>query len=101
MDKINETEESIKKFSEGYKYYGMIFNDDNSVTCREWAPGAVQLYLTGEFSELLLLVFFLFFLIFNGFVQYPNLVCSVTSVQYCLFLNFAGFTMVNIKAFEK
>ncbi|EEB10319.1 1,4-alpha-glucan branching enzyme, putative [Pediculus humanus corporis] len=51
LDKIVEKEGSIEKFSEGYKYYGMIFNEDNSVTCREWAPGASELYLMGEFNN--------------------------------------------------
>lgn len=56
MDKIVEKEGSIEKFSEGYKYYGMIFNEDNSVTCREWAPGASELYLMGEFSKIFVLI---------------------------------------------
>ncbi|KAK6620058.1 1,4-alpha-glucan branching enzyme [Polyplax serrata] len=51
LDKITEKEQSIQKFSEGYKYFGMIFNGDNSVTCREWAPGASQLYLMGDFNN--------------------------------------------------
>lgn len=38
-------------FSQGYKYYGLHFLPDNSVVAREWAPGAHDVYLTGDFSE--------------------------------------------------
>lgn len=37
-------------FSQGYKYYGLHFLPDNSVVAREWAPGAKDVYLTGDFS---------------------------------------------------
>lgn len=51
LDKINDCEGGLDKFSRSYSEYGMIFNDDNSVTCKEWAPGAKGLYLVGEFSK--------------------------------------------------
>ena len=38
-------------FSRGYDKFGIKINDDNSVTAKEWAPGAQELYLTGDFSE--------------------------------------------------
>lgn len=53
MDKVNEYEGGMDKFTQGYKYFGIHVNTDNSVTAREWAPGAVQVYLTGEFSMFL------------------------------------------------
>lgn len=37
-------------FSKAYEYYGIHIQNDNSVIAREWAPGAVQLYLTGDFN---------------------------------------------------
>ncbi len=37
-------------FTQGYKYYGLHVQPDNSVMAREWAPGAKALYLTGEFN---------------------------------------------------
>lgn len=52
IDRVNEVEGGLDNFTKGYTYYGMQFNNDNSVTCREWAPGAVQVYLMGEFSKL-------------------------------------------------
>jgi 1,4-alpha-glucan branching enzyme len=51
LKKISEFEGGIENFTQGYKYYGMHVEPDNSVVCREWAPGALALYLTGDFSE--------------------------------------------------
>ncbi|XP_075218700.1 1,4-alpha-glucan-branching enzyme [Lycorma delicatula] len=50
LDKVSECEGGVDKFTEGYKYYGIHVNPDSSVTCREWAPGAVGVYLTGDFN---------------------------------------------------
>lgn len=66
MKTFEESEGGIDNFTKGYEYYGIHVRDDNSVVAREWAPGAVGLYLTGDFSEysfLFWLVFFLFFLL--------------------------------------
>lgn len=52
VDKVKEWEGGLDSFTQGYKYFGIHVNSDNSVTAREWAPGAVQVYLTGEFSML-------------------------------------------------
>lgn len=51
VDKVADSEGGLDKFTEGYKYYGIHVNSDNSVTCREWAPGAVDVYLTGDFNS--------------------------------------------------
>lgn len=53
VDKVKECEGGLDNFTQGYKHFGIHVNSDNSVTAREWAPGAVQVYLTGEFSMLL------------------------------------------------
>jgi hypothetical protein len=50
VDKVKEWEGGLENFTQAYKYFGIHVNSDNSVTAREWAPGAVQVYLTGEFS---------------------------------------------------
>ncbi|XP_022906638.2 1,4-alpha-glucan-branching enzyme isoform X1 [Onthophagus taurus] len=50
-EKIDESESGFDDFTQGYKYYGINVQPDNSVICREWAPGANQLYLTGEFNN--------------------------------------------------
>lgn len=51
MRRFGEHEGGIDSFTQGYKYYGLHVQQDNSVIAREWAPGAQQLYLTGDFSE--------------------------------------------------
>uniref|UniRef100_A0A0K0D6B5 CBM_48 domain-containing protein n=1 Tax=Angiostrongylus cantonensis TaxID=6313 RepID=A0A0K0D6B5_ANGCA len=40
----------IEHFTEGYKNFGLIVQPDNSVLCHEWAPGADQLALIGDFN---------------------------------------------------
>lgn len=52
MKRIGESEGGLDNFSQAYKYYGIHIQHDNSVVAREWAPGAKQLYLTGDFSKL-------------------------------------------------
>jgi 1,4-alpha-glucan branching enzyme len=52
LKKFEESEGGIDKFTKGYEYYGIHVLDDNTVVAREWAPGAVDVYLTGDFSEL-------------------------------------------------
>ncbi|XP_065210394.1 1,4-alpha-glucan-branching enzyme [Planococcus citri] len=51
IDKINEGDGSIEKFSKSYEKYGIHILPDNSVSCFEWAPGAKALYLSGEFNQ--------------------------------------------------
>lgn len=50
LKQIDETEGGIDQFTQGYKTFGIHINADNSVSCKEWAPGAFQLYLYGDFS---------------------------------------------------
>lgn len=51
IKRIDEADGGLDSFSKAYKYYGIHIQADNSVIAREWAPGAQQLYLTGDFSE--------------------------------------------------
>lgn len=51
LERIDKHDGGLETFSQAYKYYGLQFQSDNSVIVREWAPGAVQVYLTGDFSE--------------------------------------------------
>lgn len=51
-DEIETNGRGIEDFTKGYKYYGVRVQQDNSIICREWAPAATQLYLTGDFSKL-------------------------------------------------
>uniref|UniRef100_A0A1Y1MHR5 1,4-alpha-glucan branching enzyme n=3 Tax=Photinus pyralis TaxID=7054 RepID=A0A1Y1MHR5_PHOPY len=51
IDKINESGGGIGEFTQAYKSFGVNVQPDNSVVCREWAPGARQLFLAGEFNN--------------------------------------------------
>lgn len=41
----------MKQFTTGYKNFGIHIQDDNSVVAKEWAPGAQEVFLTGDFSK--------------------------------------------------
>ncbi|EFX66191.1 hypothetical protein DAPPUDRAFT_302911 [Daphnia pulex] len=47
---ICQCEGGIDKFTSAYKSFGIHIGEDNSVSCKEWAPGARQLYLYGDFN---------------------------------------------------
>lgn len=49
--RFEKMEGGLEEFTQGYKYYGLHIASDNSVVAREWAPGAKQLYLTGDFNN--------------------------------------------------
>lgn len=51
INKLNQLEGGLDEFTQGYKYYGLHIAPDNSLVAREWAPGAQQLYLTGDFNN--------------------------------------------------
>ncbi|KAG7207119.1 hypothetical protein KM043_000994 [Ampulex compressa] len=50
VEKIEAIEGDFNGFSCGYKTFGIHIRDDNSVIAREWAPGALELFLTGDFN---------------------------------------------------
>jgi len=41
----------MDKFTRAYEEYGIHAHPDGSIHCKEWAPGAEALYLTGDFSN--------------------------------------------------
>ncbi|KAK9503231.1 hypothetical protein O3M35_011847 [Rhynocoris fuscipes] len=51
LDKIENELGGIQKFVHSYRDFGIRVNIDNSIDCQEWAPGAAQLYLTGQFNN--------------------------------------------------
>ncbi|KAJ8912435.1 hypothetical protein NQ315_006102 [Exocentrus adspersus] len=50
QDAIEENGGGFDNFTKAYTYYGIHVQQDNSIVCREWAPGARQLFLTGDFN---------------------------------------------------
>lgn len=51
IQRIDKLEGGMNTFSKAYEYYGLHILPDNSVVCREWAPGARNLYLCGDFNN--------------------------------------------------
>lgn len=50
VEKIEDGDGSLKQFTSAYENFGIHIQDDNSVVAKEWAPGAQEVFLTGEFS---------------------------------------------------
>ncbi|CAI9725336.1 4-alpha-glucan-branching enzyme-like [Octopus vulgaris] len=51
VEGISKNEGSLDEFGLGFKKYGVHVKDDNSVEWLEWAPGAKNMYLRGEFND--------------------------------------------------
>ncbi|EAA07235.3 1,4-alpha-glucan-branching enzyme [Anopheles arabiensis] len=51
IKRLNDLEGGLNEFTQGYKYFGLHIAQDNSVVAREWAPGAKEVYLTGDFNN--------------------------------------------------
>ncbi|XP_018398849.1 PREDICTED: 1,4-alpha-glucan-branching enzyme [Cyphomyrmex costatus] len=51
VEKIEEGDGDLKQFTTAYESFGIHIQDDNSVVAKEWAPGAQQVFLTGEFNN--------------------------------------------------
>jgi 1,4-alpha-glucan branching enzyme len=49
--KIDETEGGLDPFSKGYEKFGLIAQADRSILYREWAPGAQNASLIGDFNN--------------------------------------------------
>lgn len=61
----------MEAFSQGYKFYGLQFQADNSVIVREWAPGAKDVYITGDFSKYLI----------NMYIKFSQLVAGEIGLE--------------------
>jgi 1,4-alpha-glucan branching enzyme len=51
MKDINTYENGMEVFTRSYEHYGIHVAADGGIVCREWAPGATALYLTGDFNN--------------------------------------------------
>ncbi|EIW70451.1 hypothetical protein TREMEDRAFT_71305 [Tremella mesenterica DSM 1558] len=51
LDSINKYEGGLAKFAEGYKVMGFQVDSFGGVRYREWAPGATEARLIGEFNN--------------------------------------------------
>jgi len=50
IQKINETEGGLAKFSQGFDKFGFNVDGNNTITYREWAPNAKEAFLIGDFN---------------------------------------------------
>ncbi|CAD8081375.1 unnamed protein product [Paramecium primaurelia] len=50
LEQIVKVESSLKEFAKGYEKYGFLISD-TGITYKEWAPGAKEVYLTGDFNN--------------------------------------------------
>ncbi|PYH77361.1 1,4-alpha-glucan-branching enzyme [Aspergillus uvarum CBS 121591] len=48
---INDHEGGLEKFSRGYEKFGLNVAENGDIIYREWAPGAVEAQLVGEFNN--------------------------------------------------
>ncbi|XP_012277447.1 1,4-alpha-glucan-branching enzyme isoform X2 [Orussus abietinus] len=48
---IENGDKTIDDFSKSYRDFGIHIKEDNSVVAMEWAPGAQELFLTGDFNS--------------------------------------------------
>lgn len=51
LSRIDKYEHGLLKFTESYKTYGVHVDDKNNVNVLEWAPGAKNVYIRGDFSN--------------------------------------------------
>lgn len=50
LKSIDDNEGGLNKFSKSYKSFGVNQFVDGGVYCKEWAPGAEAVFLTGDFN---------------------------------------------------
>lgn len=65
IERIEEGDGDLRQFTTAYESFGIHVQNDNSVVAKEWAPGAQEVFLTGEFSMYYFLMVILIYLIFN------------------------------------
>lgn len=73
LNTIEESEGGTDNFTKGYNYYGIHVKEDNTVVAREWAPGAIALYLTGAFSMFSLLLLLLLHIMIISFQRIADI----------------------------
>ncbi|TQS33867.1 hypothetical protein Golomagni_05774 [Golovinomyces magnicellulatus] len=48
---IDKSEGGLDQFTKGFDKFGFNVHDDGTIVYREWAPNAVEAFLTGEFNN--------------------------------------------------
>ncbi|XP_077150188.1 1,4-alpha-glucan-branching enzyme isoform X1 [Ranitomeya variabilis] len=51
LNKLEGFEGGLEKFSRSYQSFGIHSQPDGGIYCKEWAPGAEAVFLTGDFND--------------------------------------------------
>ncbi len=51
IKRMDEVEDGIANMAKGYEYFGAHVTADKSFVMREWAPGAQEMWLMGDFNN--------------------------------------------------
>jgi len=51
LKRMDDVENGIENMALGHNYFGCHVESDNSFTIRQWAPGAVEMWLMGDFNN--------------------------------------------------
>ncbi|TRY80465.1 hypothetical protein TCAL_10489 [Tigriopus californicus] len=51
LNQLQKVEGGIENFSTGFKDMGCHVEEDNTFVCRQWAPGAQDMWLFGDFND--------------------------------------------------
>lgn len=54
LSDIEKNEGGLDQFTRSYERYGLHVDEKNNIHMVEWAPGAKNVYLRGDFSNILL-----------------------------------------------
>ena len=49
--KMEEVEGGIEEMALGYEYFGASVETDNTFVMRQWAPGALAMWIFGDFND--------------------------------------------------
>ena len=48
---MDHVEGGIMEMAKGYNYFGCHVEPDKTFVCRQWAPGAKEMWLMGDFND--------------------------------------------------
>ena len=51
LNRMDQVEGGIMEMAKGYNYFGCHVEPDKTFVCRQWAPGAKEMWLMGDFND--------------------------------------------------
>ena len=49
--RMEDIEGGIQEMAKGFNYFGCHVDEENTFTCRQWAPSAKEMWLMGDFND--------------------------------------------------